>query len=401
MYFRCADCLTATWTSVVRAGRIAPSIECGGCGRQYVPDPIEDLGTSMRTHYSHVMTFSKTKDLDMASAYAVLLGIMSIDQAMVLSQMGDPGPEPDKAVAEPVVAKPVVAKPAVAGPLPEKRATEQTEPAPEMTPQEDSPDQSKPPRGESFVPEVDPGFVPAIRAGHMTKVQAIERGNRKLFAARLVQRHGLSRRLAFLVADNRLSLGLARRRNEESRRSKILPTGVTRVQASLVGALALVALVALVWHFGWKAQAVERSSAPFATTSEPTEVEATPAVGHVEPTTRRAVLRASTDARRDEDGDLVEVSGPDPSSVLITYCDKVSDGPAMEPIELASMRAGIQDSRLGVFRNPASWDTLQMIRIRRDRQTGRWVAGDGKRPIFVAPLPDLPPDATRIPVRSR
>ena len=361
----------------------------------------------MRMHYSRVMAFSKTKDLDMASAYAVLLGIMSIDQAMVLSQIGDPGadpappagrqpesPEPEAAVAEPVVAEP----------LPEEPASGPTEPAPGTTPQQGSPDEAAPPRGGSVVPEVDPGFAPAIRAGRLTKIQAIERGNRKLFAARLVQRHGLSRRLAFLVADNRLSLGQARRRNEESRRAKILPTGVTRVQASLAGALALVAVVALIWHFGWKAQAVERSTVPVATTSEPAATdrsEATPAISHGEPTTRRERLAASTDARRDEAGELVEVSGPDPSSVLITYCDKVSEGPAMEPIELASMRVGIQDSRLGVFRDPADWDTLQMIRIRRDRQTGRWVAGDGKRPIYVAPLPELPPEAPRIQVKSR
>src|SRR5262245_46442494 len=57
--------------------------------------------------------------------------------------------------------------------------------------------------------EYDPGFRRAVALGFLTVRQAVERGSRQHFVARIVKRHGLSARRALLVAYNRVSLARA------------------------------------------------------------------------------------------------------------------------------------------------------------------------------------------------
>jgi len=407
VYFRCADCLTSTWTSVVRAGKIIPSIDCEGCGREYTLEPSPDLGTTVRSHYSQVLAFSKSNDLDMASAFAVLLGIMSLEQAQVLTLVAGPDLDPDKKPQEPEVkTEPPVDQQAPVVPEPETADIEIVAGS-EDTPVQEAPCEPLTETGSMVAPEHDPGFQAAIKAGHMTHDQAITRGDRKAFAARLVQRHGMSRGLALQVADNRVSLGQALHRLKETKASKIAQShvsrrpGVTRAQVSLVGVVGLVAVAALGWHFWSNRLAVERTPVPTTQVSmvEPDSPGPVTIPAETTPPTRDEVLQAATQVRRDAEGNVVEVRGPDPAIVLASFCDASSDGPGREPIEITSTVPASQEARLGLFRDFSSMESAWMVRIRRDGQTGRWVAGNGLHPVYVTLAPKLPPDASVIPVR--
>ena len=256
-------------------------------------------------------------------------------------------------------------------------------------------------------PELDPGFQAAIRAGHMTHAQAITRGDRKTFAARLVTRHGMSRGLALQVADNRVSLGQALRRLKEAKASRVgrghvsRRPGVTRAQVSLVGVVGLVAVGALGWHFWSNRLAVERSPVPATQVSTIGQDSPGSAASPGEPAARdrQAALQAATQVRRDDQGNVVEVRGPDPASVLASFCDASSEGPGREPIEITSTVPSAREARFGLFRDFTSMESAWMIRIRRDARTGRWVAGNGLHPVYVTLAPKLPPDGSVIPVR--
>jgi len=427
VYFRCADCLTSTWTSVVRAGKIVPSIDCGGCGRDYTLEPSPDLGATVRSHYSQVLAFSKSNELDMASAYAVLLGIMSLEQAQVLTLVAQPDLDPDKQAppteTEPPVERqaPVVPEPETVGTseqpvLVSESETDDTTPEveieadPEDAPPKQAPGEPLTETDSVVAQEIDPGFQAAIKAGQMTHDQAMTRGDRKAFAARLVKRHRMSRGLALQVADNRISLGQALRRIKEAKEARAARprqgstsrrAGVTRAQVFFVGVVGLLAVAALVWHFWSNRLAVERSPVA-ATQASPVEQHSsgpTTSPGEPAPPDRQSVLQAATQVRRDAEDNVVEVRGPDPVSVLTSFCDAASVGPGREPIEITSTIPPSQNTRLGLFRDFASMESAWMIRIRKDAQTGRWVAGNGLHPVHVTLAPKLPPNATVIPVR--
>ena len=85
MYVRCTDCLSSTWIDVVQPdGLVLDTVECGECGRRHAVAPIEPLGATVGDHYRRVLRFSNQRDLDMSSAYSVLLGTMAFEQAEVL-----------------------------------------------------------------------------------------------------------------------------------------------------------------------------------------------------------------------------------------------------------------------------------------------------------------------------
>ena len=116
---------------------------------------------------------------------------------------------------------------------------------------------------------------------------------------------------------------------------------------------------------------------------------------------RQAVLRASTHVSTDETGRPVGIEGPDPTSVLIAFCESGPSEIKLEPIEITSTVPAFREARLGLFRSYAELAALHAIRIRKDGRTNRWVAGDGRSPIRVIPAPELPSDAQRIRVENR
>ena len=249
-----------------------------------------------------------------------------------------------------------------------------------------------------------PSVRPKMASQYAGKTPTLRR---QAVPARLVQRHGMSRGLALQVADNRVSLGQALRRLKQTKASKDAQSrvsrrpGVTRAQVSLVGVVGLVAVAALGWHFWSNRLAVERTPAPttHASTVEPDSPGPVTIPAETTPPTREEVLQAATQVRRDGEGNVVEVRGPDPASVLASFCDASSEGPGREPIEITSTVPASQEARLGLFRDFSSMESAWMVRIRRDGQTGRWVAGNGLHPVYVTLAPKRQPDASVIPVR--
>ena len=67
----------------------------------------------------------------------------------------------------------------------------------------------------------------------------------------------------------------------------------------------------------------------------------------------------------------------------------------LEPLEVTETVPRLGTARLGVFRDYEALDRTWAIWMRRDWQTRRWVAGDGKGPIPVNEAPELPPGAFR------
>jgi len=383
MYVRCTDCLASTWTEVVQEDRLVDAVECGACGRRAVLEPVEELGCSVREHYLHALDFANGHDMDIASAYSVLLGIMSREQAEVL-QHSNVAPAPPAPADDPVL---------------------QLEAEAEASPASSPVLSARLP----LVPDFDLGFTKAIAEGHLTVQQAMTRGDRDAFASRLQSRHRFSEAQAYEVTDNRLSLRDALRQNEErlEARSAGPPdlggearSPSTRLQTLAVLGVAVVILTFATWR-SWSEQFVADRSPVLRMSGRAPRVAPGDEGSAARSATNEARLLDATRVRTDAMGRVIEVTGPDPRSVLIAYCEASDSILGLSPLEITSTVPRFRRARLGLFRDFGALDTTYAIRIRRDASTGRWSAGGpSDAPIPVKPAPRLPPDAIRIPVSN-
>jgi hypothetical protein len=404
MYLRCTDCLTSTWVDVVQEDRLVDAVDCGACGRRCILAPIEELDNSVRAHYRRALDFANQHDMDMASAYSVLLGIMSREQAEVLrhsSVCATPPPPPD----DPVLQLEAEAKAEVAAEGESQDAAREPGVQSSARVKRHAPVERLP-----LIPDFDLGFTKAIARGHLTVQQAMTRGERNAFASRLGRRHRLSKELAYDVTDNRLSLRDALRRNEKAQKvsplARLDADDETRASIAPAQAVAVLCLaVAILTFVTWRAW-----SEHFVTERDPirTMSVGTPPAGPNDgapPTARPASksdpLLAATGVRKDSLGRVLEVTGPDPKSVLIAYCEASESILGLSPLEITGTVPRFRNARLGLFRDLGALDSVYAIRIRKDASTGRWSAGGtSDAPIPVRPAPHLPPDVVRIPVSS-
>jgi len=400
VYVRCADCLSATWVEILAPEGPVDAVVCGVCERRIVLSPIEELGSQVRDHYRRALRCASELDLDIASAYSVLLGIMSREQAEILrhSQLPAPTPADEQALEPGLDATADGDDPAD----PEAPSPERALSAPEAADRL------------PLVPDFDLGFTRAIAEGRLTVQEAMIRGERGAFAARLARRHRLSERLAYQVTDNRIGLREALRLQEEARDAQqpgpasLEPPGedepaspaASHRQILLVLGTAAVAISAVLWST-WTGLAVERPPRlETRVTSEPATV---PTRAPASPQARqRGALIAATEVRTDHLGRALEIVGPDPVSVLVAYCEAPASQGRRVPAEIVSTVPRFRHARLGIFHDFAALEARHAIRIRKDARTGRWVAGGpGTTLIPVGKVPDLPADAVRIPVSAR
>ncbi|HKQ61817.1 MAG TPA: hypothetical protein VJS92_11020, partial [Candidatus Polarisedimenticolaceae bacterium] len=89
-----------------------------------------------------------------------------------------------------------------------------------------------------------------------------------------------------------------------------------------------------------------------------------------------------TQVRRNEQGHVVEIVGPDAATVLDAYCQVTGD----EAVGIAAMRPPQPAARIGVFRAASHQGALRAVHIRMDRRTNRWALAE---PIY----PFVPPDS--------
>jgi hypothetical protein len=242
-----------------------------------------------------------------------------------------------------------------------------------------------------------------VRDGCLTPPQALERGDRRALALRLSQRHRLPMELALKVADNRVTVHQALQQKaaieakEPPRPQTSVSHGVWNFMIASIGAMILAGLGVHIYHV-WGGYLAQRGMAVL----EPTPAAAATRTHMKVPAGAPQVPAPPppmTVPRTDTTGQLVEVVGPDPRSVLVSFCSTGRQSGRREPIEIAPTVPPDASARWGVFRsldNPAM--PVRAILIRKDRRTGRWSTGDGRTPIMTESPPALPPGAHPVPV---
>lgn len=384
MYIRCLDCQSSTWIESVEPGSVAQGVSCRACGREYKLEVPADLGATQKDQYEKALSFAEGRGIDLPSAYSVLLGIMSVDEARGLREKAVS--ETTKAAAARIVAR--KARKATPAPVPAG-----------VRPAEPRPAQATPPRVRQSA--YDPGFRRAVRDGALTAAQAAERGNRKLLASRLARTHGLSRTLAYELADNRISLQAALMQQAEQKGSlaghrsiRLSPRQRTWVTGIVSVAFMLLAVNGVcLWH----GYAEEAAAAQGLTAVVAQQAAAAPEPHPPEPDRPDRTVPAA-DVQTDDSGRILSVVGPNPREVLIRYCQAASSSTRFEPVELTAAVPPFPGTRLGLFRELGNVESLLAIRIRREPDSHRWRTGDGNRPIVAIAAPQIPADADRTPV---
>ena len=159
MHFRCSSCLSATALDRVEPVRESEKLVCGDCGESFTVKPTEPLGATLGDHYRRTSRVSTEHQIDMPTAYSVVLGLISVGQLGLLRGASEDGPGEAGA-----------------------SAAEATEAEQEL--------------------EIDPAFSAAIAAGCLTKQEAFRRGDRRAYAVGLARRHGIKIDLAYLHNSN-------------------------------------------------------------------------------------------------------------------------------------------------------------------------------------------------------
>ena len=211
---------------------------------------------------------------------------------------------------------------------------------------------SEPPTGASAPVQFDSAFKEAVEAGHLTPAQAKQRGARQVYAERIAARHALRMGQALAVADNRISLLEAVRARKPKARIEVKPDRPGKSVAPV--AIALAAMLAVVGFFALT-RALENAG----------NSESRPASARTELT--------AVEVRVDLQGELTEVSGQNPASVLAAYCESMTLG-ELVPVGLVAS----DDGWTGLYQKD---ETLFALTIRRDPRRDLWVVGDAVEPI--------------------
>ncbi len=303
-------------------------LPCASCGRPLTLARAHELGATPSERFERALTFAQEHDIDLASAYSVLLGLVPLSAAARLP-------------------------------------IEPAEPA-----KRDGAETSAAPAGEL---SHDPAFGPAVSRGRLTVRQAWERGDRVAYATRIASRHRLPMKLAFQVTDNVMTLrgALEQRRLAEERGGNegekvepaptrsAAPLGARPSMWALAVAGALLALVSL-------------------------RPEPQPLLGTAEITRQDVGLaEVVTDSRRR----VVEVLGPTPASVLSAFCATGRDAGRYEAVDIAPSPLDPGRARIGLLRDPSNPEGVLAITIRIDPERQLWVTGDGRTPVEVRRAP--------------
>ena len=402
MRFRCAQCRAITPVQLPARLEAPLVVPCSGCGRSYRFSVDRSRGTGDQERYRAARAFSETNKIDLASAYSVLEGIMSLEEARGIRQGGGKPPA-SKAPASDRSALEEALRDALAEGAPAAASPRDTQGgAPTVRSAVPAPG-ARPSLSETDVP-YDAGFAAAVRDGCLSPQQAVERGDRRALALRLSQRHRLPMELALRVADNRITVpkALQHKAAIESQTPPPPQTsvshGVWNLMVYSVGALILAALgvhIHDVWgdYYARQGEPSLIASAAASPRHPVTAPAAEPALPEAPP--------ALTVPRTDATGQLIEVLGPDPRSVLVAFCRSGRQSGQREPIEISPTVPPDAASRWGMFRSLGALDTpVRAILIRRDARTGRWSAGDGRSPITTVPAPELPPGTRTVPISA-
>ena len=367
MYFRCMDCWATTWAHGVDASGASQTVKCRGCGRGFTVRSSPNLSPDPREQHETALALAEGNGLDLPTAYSVLLGVTTLEVALAMRDRGLPATADE--AAEP-------AKPAAA-PSPKAKTPSSAQPIPNAAPDL----------------EFDPAFRDAVLQGYLSVQQAIERGNRDKYAKRIVERHGLSQELAYLVADNRTSLSMAIRKDREEVDDVLRPVKRAvwkKALVAILGGSAAVAVAVYGFHVMSKIDEDGRQIEAL-TKAVSAKTELVQAEQQAQAQAKAERPEGSVPPRRvrlknDDQGRVVEIEGPDPNSVLLAYCAHLDPRERYSVLELTDPVPPFPGAKLGVFVDKEDAGRRYGIRIRRSIKGHRWVAGDGATPIEVKPL---------------
>jgi hypothetical protein len=104
----------------------------------------------------------------------------------------------------------------------------------------------------------------------------------------------------------------------------------------------------------------------------------------------------SVEMQTDRAGRVVQVSGPDPQTVVTAFCRVDATDTGYEPVEIfIPSESGL---RFGILTDPTVPGSRFAIRIRRQDRARSWTAGDGEEGIPVEEPPPIPKGTATIPV---
>lgn len=325
-------CAACARTTRVWVGELDSGFTCAACGWQTSLDLAKSLGATPEELFRKSRGFAIEKGIDLASAFSVLLGILPIDEALSV-HLDD---------------------------------------------------------------RYDPGFDDAVKQGFMTVQQAIERGDRAVYASMLQQKHGLAMDRAFQVADNRMlvSDALALQSADDARDAaqRRGTRGVWNIVQIAVAFVIVGAVTVAVLRMKDRPAVFARGAAAIAKPFRARHA--------VSPDAPQPVSQPQENVafKTDAEGRVTEVSGPDPKSVLFGLCRHTQFLPTLTPIAVAPAVPPSAGDRLGFVRDSGDPSAGRCIAIRRDSRTGRWFAGDGREPLEIQRAPSLPPGAATAPL---
>jgi hypothetical protein len=395
------------------------SVACGSCKRRYRIKQAPRKAAPEMERYRKARAFAEEHGIEAAAAYSVLEGIMTLADARAGSAVPPAVPSPGTPAPARVTApylpsggpEPSIpaAPPAPVGPAPAPPAPAPSAHTPAAIPAGTTVKMSALRVDERRIeegPEYDDGFKAAVRDGCLTPQQATERGDHDALVKRLAQRHRLTHDLAAQVAENRITVHQALQRKtateaqEVPRSQTSISHGVWNFTIATLGCLILLGAGARAWqeweeYLTTKADAAQRPAIILPTAPAP-PAQAPQGGTHSAPSTPSLTLPV-TDAA----GQIIMVTGPDPRSVLVAFCNTGHNAGRRQAFAISPASPPSGTARIGLFRNLEQPDApMRAIRIRRDTRSGRWLSGDGHSPIQTEPAPDLSAGARLIPVSA-
>jgi hypothetical protein len=236
---------------------------------------------------------------------------------------------------------------------------------------------ARPARPASREIHYDRAFQPTVRAGYLTVQEAVQRGDRESYIARLESRFDLPRDLAHRVADGRARLKLAV--EECERRRAVTNVGRAIHWRRVIIILALTALAA--GFFGTVHLARQREIAR--------ELESAALTVHQPPAAAESSDQEAPPGRveRDADGWVTRVTAGHPADALSTFCTLATPRAGCSSLGVLQTEPRFPGRRVGRFTLDSDERTW-LIPIRRENDSGRWAIGTGLRPI--APTTETP-----------
>lgn len=342
MYLRCSSCHAPTWLRSLVPGAVEDQIECAECHESHDLSRANELGEDNKSQYETANKFATENGVDLPTAYSVLLGLMTLADARAA----------DAAQRE--------------------AARKAAAPAPAATTASDHLEgyDSPPPRRKRPQPRnASPAESADGGSPDRRQSQRRQRNRRKGDAADDITVH-VERDMPDYK--KRLTVGQA-----------ILLSILAILIFGLTGRYAFQqrAEMAAAGRLAEKNTAASAEAVRHAEEKKETEFRA----AHADETTP-AALQATVE--RDPMGRVIRISGSNPQIVLDAYCRELRDGIERRPLGLSQAAPPDASERFGVFQNLSQLETDHAIRISRDRETRRWVAGDGRGPIRTRPSRD-------------